>query len=97
MSRTMTTTPPTTENVSHRYRPGYIHIGIDESGSSHCYDTAWEHVHVIQPDGTREARIDLLTSDDVACVEDYIAKVDRDWETVEFGFEAFLDQLAEAI
>lgn len=93
----MTTTTRTDENVSHRYRPGYIHIGIDDNDSSHCYDTGSEHVHVIQPDGTREARVDLRTSDNVACIEDYIARVERDWTSLEFGFDAFLDQLAEAI
>lgn len=40
-------------------RPDYIHLGVDSEGTSHCYRTTDETVHVVNADGDREYRYDL--------------------------------------
>lgn len=91
----MTPTSHSDENVSPGLPPNYIHVGIDDTGSAHCYDTRTDSVHVIQPDGTREHRVDLNA--DQLTIEAYVAKIDRDWDDLYVGRNAFLEKLAEAV
>lgn len=97
----MTATPHTEENSSAEspVRPRHIHLGIDGTGAAHCYDTRTESIHVIQPDGTREKRVDLTYDGHLESIEHYVVEIGerRDWRRLAFGRDAFLDRLAEAV
>ena len=92
----MTATTRADEKASPVREP-YIHVGTDGTDAEHCYDTCTETIHVVQPDGTREKRVDLARDPELESIEHYIVEIGerRDWHSLQFGREAFLDRLAE--
>jgi hypothetical protein len=51
-------------------RPGYIPLGIDQTGSSHLWDRHTDTVHIIHEDGGRKRK--LLGNHSI---EEYVATV----------------------
>jgi hypothetical protein len=94
----MSTTTPTDKNDSHSIRDRYIHLGIDAEGAAHVYRTSDETIFAIEADGTRSYRFDVSDMSHRAA-DDYVAHVAdaRGWAECQFGFDAFLDRLTEAI
>jgi hypothetical protein len=95
----MNATTSTTEKASaHNPRPRYIALGTDAEGAYHVYRTSDESIHVIT-DGTRTRRFDIDDEPDLAHVDHYVAHVDaaRGWRDCQYGRDAFLDRLAEAV
>jgi hypothetical protein len=96
----MNATPAADESVSaNRHQPTYVHLGIDGAGAAHCWHTDSNSVHVIAPDGTREKRVSITDTEFVADVDHYVVEIGarRDWTDLQYGFEAFVDRLAEAV
>lgn len=87
------------KNRSHRIRPKFIHLGVDDAGRAHCYNTSTESVHVVSRDGGRPYRLSIERDDDLEDVDEYIEKVARrcGWCELEYGWAAFLDRFAEAV
>jgi hypothetical protein len=90
------TTASAKNDSANRIRDKFIHVGRDETGAIHCYDTVTETVHVVHPVSGREARVDLLATEGVTSIEDYIARVDREWDNLNFGLDVFVNRIAEA-
>jgi hypothetical protein len=94
----MNATPSTDESVStYNPRPRYIALGEDVEGGTHLYRTADETIFAFDAAGRREYRFDIDGRPET--VEDYVAHVtaERGWYDLIFGFEAFVDRLAEAV
>jgi hypothetical protein len=93
----MNATTPTDESVSHNPRPRYIALGEDAEGGTHLYRTADETIFAFDASGRREYRFDIDGRPET--VEDYVAHVaaERGWYDLIYGFEAFVDCLAEAV
>jgi hypothetical protein len=94
----MQQTQPTDESVSaHNPRPRYIALGEDAEGGTHLYRTADETIFAFDSEGRPEYRFDIDGRPET--VEDYVAHVaaERGWYDLVFGFEAFVDRLAEAV
>ncbi|MDR9381596.1 MAG: hypothetical protein RI560_07995 [Natronomonas sp.] len=92
----MPTTTPTVKNDStHRVRPRYCFLGIDEAGGTHLYRTVDETIFAFDADGRREYRFDI----DGIAVEDYLAHVTdaRGWADLRFGFDAYADRIAALV
>lgn len=87
-------------DTSHHVRPKHIDVGTDASGREHCYDTVTETVHIIE-DGARAKRVDLVATDGIGSIEDYIAKYggadDRDWADLRYGRDALWSRLGELV
>jgi hypothetical protein len=83
---------------THRIRDRYIHLGIDSEGAAHVYRTTDETIFCIEADGTRSYRFNVADMGHRAA-DDYVAHVAdaRGWDTCEYGFDAFLDRLTEAV
>ena len=94
----MQPTQSTNESVStHNPRPRYIPLGEDAEGGTHVYRTADETIFAFDAAGRPEYRFDIDGCPET--VEDYVAHVtaERGWYDLRYGFEAFVDQLAEAV
>jgi hypothetical protein len=93
----MTTTTPTDEKVS-PVRPRYILLGVDSDGGTHVYRTVDETIFAIAPTGRREYRFNVADAGR-GIIEDYLAHVAdaRGWQRVDYGVDAYLGALAEAV